>query len=553
MMKRHYLLTLILSLVMINGAMAQKSKQFMESNYFKQGYEILDSGGDQKEALNYFMKEIGVHPQNGYAHYYISGLYLNAEMYGDALTYANKSVEYLKKEKDWITYAYRQRADIYLKLGNEVAALNDFQLALKADPKDIETYYERAEYYFQKGDFEKSDADFERICQLDPSSTLGYMGKGRNALNCEKYQEAADLFSYSIKLDSSFSQAYTFRAGCFFHLNRTAEAVDDVITALGLDGNDMAFDLMMTSEDSVAQMFLTKLKVQKAKQPAEPMWPFYIGVFHETHKHYMEAIDCYTESMNISANDALYERIAFCYNELGYHELALENINRAIEADHDDASYVALKASLLYNIGRGQEAIEAYDEYIKMKPDFFAGYYQRGFLKDNLKDTDGAIEDYTTAIVLKPDYAYSYLGRGDKYLQKGDKEAALKDYQMVIALDTIFGEENCAQYAYLAIGDVEKAKSFEDKILANSGSAGNYYDAACLYARMGDKESSVKFLRKAFEKGFTRFAHIKLDDDLDVIRDMKEYKDLMKEYETKYHEKLIKMRSEERQKDYHLL
>jgi tetratricopeptide (TPR) repeat protein len=134
------------------------------------------------------------------------------------------------------------------------------------------------------------------------------------------------------------------------------------------------------------------------------------------------------------------------------------------------------------------------------------------------------------------------LGRGDKYLQKGDKEAALKDYQMVIALDTIFGEENCAQYAYLAIGDVEKAKSFEDKILANSGSAGNYYDAACLYARMGDKESSVKFLRKAFEKGFTRFAHIKLDDDLDVIRDMKEYKDLMKEYESKYLEELKKKR-----------
>jgi tetratricopeptide (TPR) repeat protein len=226
---------------------------------------------------------------------------------------------------------------------------------------------------------------------LEPGNTLGFMGKGRNAYNRERYKEAADLFSYSIKLDRSFSQAYAFRAGCFFNLNRTAEAVDDVITALGLDGNDMAFDLMMTSEDSVAQMFLTKLMIQKNKQPEEAMWPFYIGVFNETHKHYMEAVDCYTESMNISANDALYERIAFCYNELGYHELALENINRAIETDHDDANYVALKASLLYNIGRGQEAIEAYDEYIKMKPDFFAGYYQRGFLKDNLKDTDGAI------------------------------------------------------------------------------------------------------------------------------------------------------------------
>ena len=225
-----------------------------------------------------------------------------------------------------------------------------------------------------------------------------------------------------------------------------------------------------------------------------------------------------------------------CNNELGDYELAVENIDRAIELDPNDDSYVSTKAEMLYDMGKNKEAIETYDQFIKLNPDYWGGYYRRGFLKDNGKDMDGAIEDYSTAIVLKPDYAYAYLGRADQYLLKGEIEAAMNDYRMVVALDTVYNEYNCAQYALLELGEKERAKSFQFAVLSNSPSAGNYYDAACLFARMGEKEMSVNFLRNSLERGFRRFAHIHNDDDLDGIREMQGYKDLMKEYEAKYEE-----------------
>jgi clan AA aspartic protease (TIGR02281 family) len=64
---------------------------------------------------------------------------------------------------------------------------------------------------------------------------------------------------------------------------------------------------------------------------------------------------------------------------------------------------------------------------------------------------------------------------------------------------------------------------------------------------MGEKESSLNFLRNSLEKGFTRFAHIRNDDDMNVIRDMPEYKNIMSEYETKYNEEQQKKRDKDSQ------
>ena len=544
-MKKNYLSTIMLIFGLATSAMAQKAEELQNSYNYKRALEILQNDGDQNEALDYLNKEITEHPKNGYAYYMMGNLYNNANMSGDAIGPTNKAIEYLQKDKEWITYAYRQRANINLKLGNEKSALDDWALSLKSNPKDINTLIDRAEYYYQNDMYAEADADYEKICKIEPGNTLGYMGKGRNALENGRFQEAAELFTYCLRLDNSFSQAYAFRAESYFHMNRINEGIDDVVYALALDGNNKAYRLMMSIGEPDVNTLLAKLKVQKIKEPNKNVWPFYLGSVYEGQQKYMKAIESYKETATIEVNDVVYARMSNCFSELGDYEMALENINKAMELDPNDADYVSTKADLLYDMGKGQESIAAYDDYIKVNPEYFGGYYRRGFLKDNLGDVDGAIEDYSTAIVLNPDYAYSYLGRADKYKLKGDDEAARKDYMMVIALDSIMGESNCAQYAYFGLGDVEKAKSIEYAILANSASAGNYYDAACLFARMGDKASSLNFLRNSLEKGFTRFAHIKNDDDLDILREMKEYKDLMNEYETKYNEELRKKRAEE--------
>lgn len=530
-------LCLVLGIVVPVNVNAQKAEELQNSYNYKRALEIIDSNGDENEALGYLSKEVAEHPNNGYAYYMIGMLYSENGQPGDAIEPMDKAIALLKKDKVWITYAYRQRAKICLRLNEEDCALKNWSLSLKANPKDVDTYMERAEYYYQMDKYEESTADYKRICDLQPGNTLGYIGLGRNALEQEQYDVALKLFAYTLSLDPSNAKAYTYRAEAYLKQGNTSEAIDDIIKALRISGDSKAFYLMQTIEGMGKTTLWAKLKVQQIKNPNEEYWPYCLGALSERDSMYMKAIEHYQAANKISPNDASYYRIACCYEEIGDYDEALKNIEQAIEMDPNDDDYVSEKADLLYDMGRGKEAIAAYDQYIKANPEFFGGYYRRGFLKDNLNDVDGAIEDYSMAIALKPDYAYAYLGRADKFLLKGDTTAAHEDYRKVVALDTFCSDENCAQFALMGLGERDKAKDFEKRILEKSPSAGNYYDAACLYARMGERDSSLYFLKKSLEKGFTRFAHIRNDDDLDVIRGMEEYKRMMEEYERKYREK----------------
>ena len=194
-MKLKILSTVVLCILMSSSVFAQKAEQLQNSYNYKRAMEILQSNGDKNEAIDYLSKELEEHPKNGYAYYVIGHLYNEAGMAGDAIEPINKAIQYLQKDKDWVTYAYRQRAKINLQLGNEQAAINDWNLAIKANPKDENTLSDRAEYYYQKDMYAESDADFDRICKLQPGNTLGYMGKGRNALNNRDYETAKNLFA----------------------------------------------------------------------------------------------------------------------------------------------------------------------------------------------------------------------------------------------------------------------------------------------------------------------------------------------------------------------
>lgn len=531
------MLCLVLGIVAPVSVNAQKAEELQNSYNYMRALEIIDSNGDENEALGYLNKEVAEHPNNGYAYYMIGMLYSENGQPGDAIEPMDKAIALLKKDKVWITYAYRQRAKICLRLNEDDCALKNWSLSLKANSKDVDTYMERAEYYYQKDMFEEASADYKRICDLQPGNTLGYIGLGRNALEQEQYDLALKLFAYTLSLDPSNAKAYTYRAETYLKQGNTSEAIDDIITALRISGDNKAFYLMQTIKGMGKTTLWAKLKVQQIKNPNEEHWPYCLGALSEQDSTYMKAIEYYQAANKISPNDVAYYRIACCYEELGDYDEALKNIEQAIEIDPNDDDYVSEKADLLYDMGRGKEAIAAYDQYIKVNPEFFGGYYRRGFLKDNLNDVDGAIEDYSMAIALEPDYAYAYLGRADKFLLKGDTTAAHEDYRKVVALDTICSDANCAQFALMGLGERDKAKDFEKRILEKSPSAGNYYDAACLYARMGERDSSLYFLKNSLEKGFTRFAHIRNDDDLNDIRDMEEYKRMMEEYERKYRER----------------
>ena len=520
-------------LVLCSSVMLADNIKRPDSYNYSRGVEAINNN-NAEEALDYLNKEINEHPDNGYAFAWIALVRNYNEEFGRALMAANVAVKKIpSKDKEYKAFAYGTRAQVYLNLEDTIQALKDYSQAINIVPDDDRFYNQRAQVYYEQGKYDLADKDYLKMISLKEGDVMGYMGIGRNANAQKRYEDAIKQFDYVVKLEPNYSSAYSFRAESYIGLKKYNEAIDDVISALGIDRDRKAFYELQELADSAFEQTVAKLKVQKIKEPNEQSWDYDLGIVYERAAKYNKAIAYYKESLEKESNIITVSRISSCYDDLGDYDKALEYCNQAIALDSVKTNYLYEKANILDNAGRTQEAIKTMSDYIANTPDEPAGYYQRGWFKDHSGDIEGALEDYTMAITLQPNVAYAYLNRGVLYRLKGENAKAESDFKQVVRLDSIPEEAECSFYAYYYLGQKDKAIEILNTIL-DKDKKGNCYDAACLYSVMGEKEKALSYLRQSLEDGYRRFAHIKRDRDLNNIRNTEEFKVLLKEFEEKH-------------------
>lgn len=517
----------------ISDINAQISEKYQTYNVNRAVEEL--NNGNEASAKEYLDKELDENPKNHYARIWMGAINGSEGYQGKGLSLIEEAIKDIsQKEKELLSFAYYTKAYIYESIDENEKAIDAYTQSIKYTPDDVDLYNKRGSLLYLMSKYDLSDKDFKKAIELNPEYIYGYMGLGRNEISRERYNEAIELFDYVEKLASDYSSVYSFRAECNYKVKEYNKAVDDIIKALSIDGDNKAFNIMMDMGEEAKDILIAKLKIKRMKSPSEGYWPYCIGVIYEVNNDYRPAIENYKECLK-QDNDAITAiRISSCYQAAGNYDRALEYIDYAIDIDSTDNGYRLSKADILYEMGNCDEAISQISDYINNNPEYFGGYYKRGFYKDNSKDYDGAIEDYSVAIIQCPDYAYAYLGRADMYRMKGETEKAKTDYRKVIELDTIPGENSCAQYAYMQLGFKDKAKAYMDKVIATvPDNSGTYYDAACLYSRLGEYDKALKYLKTAFEKGFRNFGHLLLDDDLDTIKNTKEFQSAINDYRSR--------------------
>ena len=532
------MLMLVISLVIGTAVFAQNVKRPESYNYMR-GIEAYNKE-DMNEALEYFNKDIQENPKSGYSYSWIALIRLQNEEYGKALTAAELAIKYLpKKDKEYIAYSYVTRAGVYLHLEDTVKALNDYTAAIRMYPEKTGLYEKRAQIYYEQDNYYQADADYRKMIELDPGEATGYMGIGRNALEQKRLDDAISQFNHVIKMDESNSRAYAFRADAELQKEMWHEGTNDLITSMQCDWDEKAAILISELKEPASSMMLSKLKIQATKSPNELTWPYLTGLMSMNNKKYKKAIEYFLQANKIEANPTIYQRLADCYCEIGAYDEALASINQSLDMDSTDLANQVKKAYIYYEMGNVKAAIAEWDNLLTIDPESSASYGRRGWFKNLDGDLEGAIEDMTTSIVLNPDNAYAYECRGDIYMRQGKKELAEADFKKVIELEDSPEKYSCVEYAYQGLGQYDKAIAALDTIIARSEDyANDYYNAACLYSRMKDKDNALKYLEKSFEEGYIGFSHLVKDYDMDFIRDTPEYKKLVEKYKAIYEKNL---------------
>jgi tetratricopeptide (TPR) repeat protein len=88
-----------------------------------------------------------------------------------------------------------------------------------------------------------------------------------------------------------------------------------------------------------------------------------------------------------------------------------------------------------------KEAIEAYKQTIRIKPDLAEAHNNLGVTYDNSGMYREALEAYNQAIRIKPDHANAHFGLGLTYLLLNDRSSALDEYKMLKDLDLQLANE----------------------------------------------------------------------------------------------------------------
>ena len=106
------------------------------------------------------------------------------------------------------------------------------------------------------------------------------------------------------------------------------------------------------------------------------------------------------------------------------------------------------------------------------------------------------------------------------YSLKGELDNAIAQYEKAISFQPDLPE---ALYhlakLHIKKNELSKALSLYEKVITLlPDNPGVYYNIACIYSKQNKPEESVVWLKKAVEKGFNDWKHIRTDNDLDNIR-----------------------------------
>jgi len=135
----------------------------------------------------------------------------------------------------------------------------------------------------------------------------------------------------------------------------------------------------------------------------------------------------------------------------GRYDEALQACNKAIELRPDYAIAWGNKGSTLHRLGRYDEALQAYNKAIELDPDHPELWNGKGSTLNDLGRYDEALQAYNKAIELDPDYAnpwankgtaLSHLNRDDEALQACNKAIEL-DPDLAVAWSSKGNELSC--------------------------------------------------------------------------------------------------------------
>lgn len=250
--------------------------------------------------------------------------------------------------------------------------------------------------------------------------------------------------------------------------------------------------------------------------------------------NYQQAIPYFQQAHMESPTWVLpLSNLAECYRELENYDLAESTALQALERD----SMLVLSQ---YNMGtiyffqdKNEAAIPYFEQAIRLDPNYAKAYFNLGRVYLDLEDYEKAEFNFVRNAQIRSQEARSFNALGYLYQQWDKPEKAKQNYQRCLELDPShrFGLYNLAFLLLKQEQYPEAIAAFERYRILEPDDKDVYYDLACANALAGNLYVALGHLETLLGRlEYRNRAKLEQDADLEQLRKMPAYQDLMKRY-----------------------
>ncbi len=140
-------------------------------------------------------------------------------------------------------------------------------------------------------------------------------------------------------------------------------------------------------------------------------------------------------SNKVIKDEHYYFELGRDFVESGKYQEAINAYKQAIKIKPDYAEAQNNLGLVYGKLGSYQEAINTFNHTIRIKPDYADAHLNLGYALGKVANYLEAKDAYILAIRIKPDYADAHLNLALTYLILGDKGSALDEYRILKGLD----------------------------------------------------------------------------------------------------------------------
>ncbi len=187
------------------------------------------------------------------------------------------------------------------------------------------------------------------------------------------------------------------------------------------------------------------------------------------------------------------------YAELGRYKEAIEAFKEAIRIKPDHALAHHNLGYSYAKLGRNKEAIEAYKQAIRIKPDDAEAFSSLGIAYGEIGLHKKRIEAYKQAIRIKPDDAETFFSLGISYGEIGLHKKAIEAYKQAIRIKPDDALAHCILgFCYDTLGHHKKAiEAFKQAIRINPDFANPHRGLGSSYIQLGRYKEAIGALKQA--------------------------------------------------------